>query len=70
MKECEDCGIFIESGKYCFECGIKHRNDIPKTLNSRKKKNRLGNPEQDKEIIKFLREKRKQEDNKYLNINN
>jgi hypothetical protein len=70
MKECKECGVFIESGEYCMDCGIKRALIEPKHLNSRKNKNGLGNPKQDKEILKFLREKRKRENKKYLNNNN
>jgi len=89
LKVCKSCGIFIESGEYCFECGLKALAEIARNAgitvdeataailflskkvlkNNKKKDNKLGNPKQDKEILKFLREKRKRENKKYLNKN-
>ncbi len=81
MKACKECKIFIESGEYCFDCGLKLAakiaadagitvEELTSALSvfakkTKKMKNKLGNPKQDKEILKFLREKRKKEDIKY-----
>jgi len=80
MKGCKRCGLFIDNySTYCSDCKIIIRREIQKKyrlkrLNRKKlgikiKSNEIGNPKQDNEILKFLDKKRKEEDEKYNNLN-
>lgn len=73
------CGLFIDNySTYCFDCKIIIRRETQKKyrlklLNRKKlgiriKNSEIGNPKQDKEILKFLDRKRKEDDKKYNNL--
>ena len=72
MKRCKNikCGKIFQPKhrrqEYCFDCQGRIRQRLAEERYEDTSVNRkLGNPKQNREILKFLRNKRKNEDAKY-----